>query len=567
MAPHLHRRHFLAGAGALVAAPGAARRLAISGQVDVYDGRFQWGVASFDPTTSSVLLWTRIDSGVTEIVADVATDELFTDVLAVETAAVSASADHCATVEVTGLPSGRSLWYRFRTPDGASSPVGRTRTLPEEPERLRLGLVSCARYASGGYAVYRALADRDVDLVVHVGDYIYEDDGSGGERAHEPARRCTTLADYRARYALGRADPDLQALHARHPMVTTWDDHETAGNAWRDGAVSHRDARDGPWPARLEAASQAREEWLPGRTARGANGRLQLWRSLELGSLAELVVLDTRTWGRDEQATTPEELARGATTRTILGADQAAWLTDRLRSDERRPWTFIANQVMFHPLQVPSLGDSLDGVMSDRAFLDAGDVTINPDQWDGYPADRERVVEAAGDRGGVVVLTGDVHSSWAWNGPPAPGGGFGMVEFVAPSVTTASFASRISLPADLVAPALRAIDSELAYVDLEHHGYVLIDCTEERVQGEYWYVDPADPTTQRFGAALATERTPMDLDRVDEPTLDPSTEPAPTTTTSAAALVEEDDDAIPVPAIGAAAAAVLAGAIALRRRR
>jgi alkaline phosphatase D len=468
--------------------------------------------------------------------------------------------------DVTGLPSGTVLWYRFATPDGTRSGVGRTRTVPTHPDRLRIGLVACARYASGGYAAYRALADQDVDLVVHVGDYIYED-GQSDARAHEPSHRCTTLADYRARYAQGRSDPDLQALHARHPMVATWDDHESAGNAWKDGAVSHSDPRDGPWPARLAAASQAHEEWVPGRTARAADGRLKLWRTLGLGSLADLVVLDTRAWGRDRQARTGDELTAGAADRQLLGPDQASWLTDQLDGD-RKPWTLLANQVMFHPLRVPSLGDSLDGVFEERNFLVADGVAVNPDQWDGYDGARQQVLDAVGERGGVVVLTGDVHSSWAWNGPARePNGDAGLVELVTPSVTTASFGSRIGLSSDLVESALRLVDSELAFVDLDRHGYVVVELTADRVQGAWWFVDPDDPSTQELGATYASPRAfPMRFDRVD-PGEEPDASASTTTATTGAEDGGSGSDLVVWGGGAAILAAATAGAVGIRRRR
>ncbi|MDQ2650628.1 MAG: alkaline phosphatase D family protein [Actinomycetota bacterium] len=567
MPTELPRRQFLAGAGAVLAAPMAARRLGVSPRGQAAPAPFPWGVASFDPTPDSVLLWTRVDASAGgEVRWEVATDDGFAEVVAQGSAVASAASDHCVTVDATGLSSGQVLWYRFTTADGTTSTVGRTRTVAVDPDRVRIALVSCARFTSGGYAVYRALADRDVDVVVHVGDYIYED-GRSAERAHDPSHRCTTLDDYRTRYAQYRSDPDLQHLHASHPMVATWDDHESAGNAWRDGAVSHGDG-DGPWPQRLAAASQAREEWVPGRTER-VGGRLKLWRTLELGGLADLVVLDTRTWGRDRQARSAEELAEGAATRQLLGADQSAWLTDQL-SGERKPWTFIANQVMFHPLQVPALGDSLDTVFEARNFLVTDEVALNPDQWDGYEGARAEVLDAVGDRGGVVVLTGDVHSSWAWNGPSAePNGPAGMVELVTPSVTTDSFGSRIGLSSELVQSALRLVDSELAYVELDSHGYVLADVTADRLQAEWWYVDPSDPATQRFGAGYETARAfPMRLRKVDEPTSDDRATPAPAPSTTTAP-VEDDDEGVGIalPAAGAAVIAGTAAAVALRRRR
>jgi alkaline phosphatase D len=569
----LDRRTFLAGAGVLAAAPalGPVRRRAGRAVAS----RFEWGVASFDPTADSVLLWARVaprppDDELLRWV--VARDEALTEVVASGQVVVGATSDHCAVVEAHGLEPSTTWWYAFSTEEDERSVVGRTRTMAVDGSTpVRLGVVSCSRFASGGFAAYAALADREVDVVVHLGDYIYED-GLSGARAHEPPERLRSLEQYRARYAQHRRDPDLQQLHARHPMIAVWDDHEVSGNAWRDGALGHDPAADGPWLARLVAAGQAHEEWLPGRTGRGADGRLRAWRSLPLGGLGELVVLDTRTWGRDRQPSTATEVGGpppgGApgSVRSMLGADQARVVAERLRATDRPTWTVLANQVMFHPLRVPVPVESLSDQVVDAGFLVVDSEAVNPDQWDGYPQAREELSVAMGGAGGVVLLTGDVHSSWAWEGPADDGGQPAMVELVAPSVSSESLASRLPLPAAPVETALRALDPELSYVELSSRGYLLVDLTPERVQAEWWYVDPDTAGSQRFGAARAAPRTvPMHLTEV----ADRLPEPIATTTTTGGPTAMAADDDVPVAAIGAAGAAVVAAtaaAIAVRRR-
>ena len=562
--PEVDRRHFLAGVGATAGA-GALRTLAVPARTQNAPGPFGWGVGSFDPTPTSVLLWTRVeppaDGATVEVAWALADDAAFDTVRAQGSVNATTVGDHTVRAQVDVLLPGRTYWYRFELADGTRSPVGRTRTMGGT-ERLRLGVVSCARFASGAYAGYRALAERDVDVVVHVGDYIYED-GQAGVRTHDPRRRCTTLADYRTRYAQHRADPDLQALHAAHPMVAVWDDHEVAGNAWRGGATSHDDDRDGPWLPRLVAAGRAHEEWVPGRTARGPDGRLRAWRSIDLGDLAELVVLDTRTWGRDRQPRTAAELDDSAAPRSMLGADQQAFVAERLEPSERRPWTFLANQVMFHPLRLPVPTQSLVDAVTDRGFIVDGASAINPDQWDGYPTAQAHLIRSIGGIGGVVALTGDVHSSWGWEGPANDGGNPTMVELVTPSITSETFADRIPAPSSVIELGLLATAPELKHVEISSHGYLLVDCTPELVQAEWWYVDPADVTTQRFGTARSAPRTPpMHLREVDEPTEDRTADARLSTGSDA-------DDGLPVPALGlgaAAAAAVVGGLVAVRAR-
>ena len=555
----VERRSFLAGMGAVA----ATARLPVRARGTGSAAPFSWGVASFDPTATGVLLWTRVDAAA-RLGWVVARNEDLTDIVASGDVEATDAADRCVRVVVTDLEPETTWWYGFTAPGGVRSPVGRTRTMPARPtERLRVAVVSCSRFASAGFAVYRALADREVDLVVHVGDYVYED-GSAGQRVHEPAERLVALDQYRQRYAQHRADPDLQALHARHPMVAVWDDHEVAGNAWRDGAPGHDEAVDGPWLARLLAAGQAHAEWVPGRTATGADGRLQAWRSVPLGGLAELVVLDTRTWGRERQPAVAEEVAEP---RSLLGDDQQTFVASRLGAD-RAPWVLLANQVMLHPLAVPVPTDALAQQVREQGFLVVDGEALNPDQWDGYPQARQALLDAIGPAGGVVALTGDVHSSWAWEGPAEADAGPSMVELVAPSVSSEAFATRLPLPAAAAEAALQGLSPALSYVEVSSHGYLLVDLTAERAQGEWWFVDPADPSTQRFAAArAATRAVPMHLTEVLDPTTDPEP-PRPPRTTARPVAAQDDDDDLPVlPAAAGALAAVTAALVALRRRR
>jgi len=568
----------VAGLGALAVAPGAAWAGRPRRPVQDPTPPFGWGVASFDPATSSVLLWTRArpaDGADAALRWRVFADEGLADPVADGTATATAHDDHCVTVEAAGLPAGRTWWYRFELADGsAQSPVGRTRTLPEGPvERLRVAAVSCSRFAAGGFAVYRALADREVDLVLHLGDYVYEDGGSG-VRAHDPPEELRTLDHYRRRYAQHRADPGLQALHARHPMVAVWDDHELAGNAWRDGAAAHDDAVDGPWADRRRAATRAHGEWVPGRTRIGTDDRLEAWRALEVGDLAEVLVLDTRSW-RDRPAATPAELADGEP-RTLLGPAQAAWLDERLRRADRPPWVLVANQVMFHPLRVPIPSQELAAQVEANGFLVVDGQALNPDQWDGYSASRDAVAAAMGDQGGVAVLTGDVHSSWAWEGPAADGDGRpSMVELVTPSVTSTSLGDRLPVSPALLEAALGAVDPDLAFVELTRHGYLVADLGPDELRAEWWFVDPSDPASQVFGAGRVTPRAPMGLRAVDQPLPDPvpTTTTTTSTTTAPAAPTgvsrDRGDDGLPLPALGGAAvlAAAAGAVVALRRRR
>lgn len=459
--------------------------------------RFRHGVASGDPAPDRVVLWTRV-SGVGATVPVgwwVAEPGRREHPVARGEAEASPAHDHTVHVDAAGLEPGR--WYEYGFRAGSSeSPVGRTRTAPAGPTgHLRLGLVSCASWVCGYFTAYERLARRELDLVVHVGDYIYDDDTTRARpvRPHRPAGRCVTLDQYRARYAQYRSDPDLQALHARTPVVAVWDDHEVASNAWRDGATGHDPDEDGPWEARRAAATQAWSEWLPVRRP-DPDDPLRVYRSLAFGDLADLVMLDARLVGREEpvkegkrtSATVPDR------DRSLLGAPQRVWLREVLGSSTAR-WRLIGNQVMLAPLRAVPLPGPLQRFLG-RGLVGEG-VGVNPGQWDGYPEEREALLRflVEHDVRDVVVLTGDIHSSWASELTVEPDEGTPVaVEVVGPSVTTDAFALRAvpSLPGavPLVARSVRRANPHHRWFDLRNHGYVVVDVTPERLRADWWHV-------------------------------------------------------------------------------
>jgi len=443
---------------------------------------FRHGVASADPLPDGVLLWTRCT---TQEPGSVAVDWWVSREAAPEpgvvvargTAEAAPSADYTVHVDVGGLEPATTYWYGFSA-GGVSSPVGRTRTAPAPDgplDGLRLGLASCAYWSCGYFNAYAGLAARDLDLVLHVGDYIYETDfvsrSRRAIRGQQPPGTAVTLDGYRSRYAQHRTDPDLQALHARHPLVAIWDDHEFAGGTWRGGATAHAPAFHGDWSDRRAAAIQAYFEWMPVRRS----GHDSVYRTIGLGSLADLVLLDTRLVGRDRPATdarrpvwTPGRLPRG-----LLGEHQWRWLEAEASASTAR-WLLVGNQVMMAPL---------------RLLNASGGIGVNPSQWDGYPAERERfydMLRRTGWPSDVVVLSGDIHSSWAADLPVG-------AEFVSPSVTTHSFADTLLPPVPGATALARwwflSQNPHLHLADLERHGYVTVDVGPDRVQGDWWLVD------------------------------------------------------------------------------
>lgn len=480
---------------------------------------FLYGVASGDPTSDSVLLWTRVtplDPGPVSGTFEVFDSLEFPAPVAQGSFTTDQDRDYTVKVDVLGLSPGTTYYYRFQC-EGATSPIGRTRTAPEgEVDRLRLLVFSCAAYAAGYFHAYRTAALRaDIDVCVHLGDYIYEYGNAefGATRSYDPPDEVLTLADYRRRYAHYRLDPDLQAVHQQFPFVTIWDDHEVANDAWRDGAENHQ-TDEGSYSERKRAAQQAYFEWVPVRELE--RGRVH--RSFSHGNLVDLVLLDTRHWGRDRQLTSddPDLLDED---RSILGADQEQWLEDTLLASKAR-WRLLCQQVMVTSLPL--------GI-------------VNSDAWEGYPANRERLYGLIRSNAldNVVILTGDIHMSWAFDVvpeidqadetyDPSTGAGSIAVEFVAPSVTSPSLDQE---PAETLAEAALEVP-HVRLAQLWKRGYLLLDVDHERVQAEWYLFDRVDgPADEEFFAALKVERGETFLHEVENPAPERSDAPplAPTT--------------------------------------
>ncbi|MDB4974071.1 MAG: hypothetical protein JWN48_2412 [Myxococcaceae bacterium] len=508
---------------------------------------FAHGVGSGDPLATQVLIWTRV-SGQTqpvEVSWTVAKDVNLSQ--SVQTGVVMATADTDYTVQpdITGLEAGTTYYYRFSV-GKSQSVTGRTRTLPGTLEHARLAFTSCANWQNGYFAAYRALSKRnDLDVWVHLGDYIYEykageyaDMTLAAQRSHLPANEAVTLADYRTRYAQYRSDPDLQELHRQHALIVVWDDHEFANNAYAGGAENHMPELEGDWTTRKRVAQQAFREWLPIRVV-AAEPVPKIFRSFAFGDLFDLIMLDTRIYARDKQ--TGEDQTFGDTgdptkwadpTRHIIGPEQEMWLLGQLSASTTRGarWRLIGNQVIFTQGRNPLDTMSPQGI-------------IFSDFWDGYQADRNQVIDYILSNGikNVVFMTGDIHSSWAFEisknpfdpsiyNPAAGLNGF-AVELVGPSVTSLALEDKPGqaqiAPALLKGTPADPINPHLQYAEFTRKGYVLLDVTTERIQAEWWYVkqfklatDPAAPldALQELGKAYTCQSNAGRLVETTAPT-------------------------------------------------
>ena len=391
-----------------------------------------------------------------------------------------------------GLSPGTEYRYWF-TADDERSPIGLTRTSPAgDAAAWKIAMVCCADYSINHLSVYRNVAQTEVDVVLHLGDYIYETSGKG-ERELEPDHDCVTLDDYDRRYAQVRRDPAARAMHQQHPMIAIWDDHDLADNAWLGGAKEHDPTEHGPWSERVRAAAIARQRWLPARLP-DPDDVTRLWRSFRVGELAELVVLDARLVGRDQQAGDDGALPVDDPNRSLLGAEQRRWVEERIRDRSSR-WCVLATQIVLSPMRLPVAHGAtlLDRAPSGYGIVDGEAVCT--DEWDGYPEERRRVARWLADRGGdALIVSGDVHSAWVFDGELSPGVRAVAPEFVCPGVSSTPLGRQLPRAWRGIADrwARDGVECE-RWSDLEMWGFVTLHVSRSQIVGRWYEVDAHDP--------------------------------------------------------------------------
>ena len=446
------------------------------------DKPFYHGVASGDPLDDRVIIWTRVtpddSTASVEVTWELADNETFESIAKSGKVTTGPERDHTVKVDVDGLQAGRHYFYRFNAL-GSTSPVGRTKTLPRDAvDSLKFAVVSCSNWQHGYFNAYDRIAEKEVDVVLHLGDYIYEygiGNARNVDRRHLPEHEVITLDDYRLRYAQYHLDPGLRKLRMRHPLITIWDDHEVANNTYSKGAQNHQE-EEGDFEARKRAARQAYYEWIPIRESE------KHYRAFRFGPLADLIMLDERQEGKTEPAAGVTDPRYPAEDRSMLGTEQLAWFEQELRRNSVT-WKLIGNQVTFSDL--------------DRSAVSPKNPR-NMDSWDGYPAEKTRVARIIRENAirNVVFLTGDTHASWAYEVVADPLGSPGRadytpiaVEFGTPSVSSTN--SNESLPDDTVKVREQLYmqsNPHLKYVNQRDHGYVLLTLFPERARADWYYV-------------------------------------------------------------------------------
>ncbi|MHA6332262.1 alkaline phosphatase D family protein [Qipengyuania sp. CAU 1752] len=525
--PSLDRRSLLK-AGALGAGLAAAPLAAHAG-----DRGFAWGVASGEPSASSVLLWSRYVAEQPTTVEWEIRDDARKIVGGGEVEA-SPENDWCVKPIATRLEPGRWYTYRFRDAQGNSSAEGRTRTLPVGPiDRFRLAVFSCANLGFGWFNAYAHAAAADgFDLVVHTGDYFYEyEPGTYPSRSEalpgrflDPASEIVSLVEYRLRHANYRRDADLQRLTQLYPMIMGWDDHESANDSYATGAENHQPETEGEWSVRKRAAMRAYREWLPVSDADYA--------AYEIGNLATIFRLETRLGARDEpfsigrvlKGKTSPEAARQALLafrngayfdpdRTMLGLQQEGWLAEGLKRSraEGKVWQVLAQQVIMgstkaSPTLMAAMTEAIPQFVRERviAAVLAGSAGIptNMDAWDGYPAARQRLFQSSLEAdANLLVLAGDSHNAWAFDldhgGTPVG------VEFAGQSVTSPGYEAYLgTIDQTGLARTLVEENPQLRWANTSQRGYLAVELTPARASAEFRFLD----TVRQHSTELAASK-------------------------------------------------------------
>ncbi len=507
---------------------------------------FTHGVASGEPGPTRVLLWTRFAGEQdTPLRFELGETMDFARPAAGGTVTAGAANDWCCKAFAEGLEPGRWYYYRFVAPDGSMSETGRTRTLPVgATERFRMAVFSCSNIGFGWFNAYaHAAEDGRFDCALHLGDYFYEyppgtypsTAETAAGRTVWPPRELVALADYRQRYAAYRRDSDLRRLHQLFPMISVWDDHESANDSWQGGAENHQPETEGPWAARKAAAVKAYREWMPVSD--------EPWAAYEIGDLATLFRLETRLTARDKPFSLSEVLRRGEGSpaeakaaliafrdgayadpaRELLGAAQQDWLAQGFRRSRGagKQWQVLVQQVLMgNLLSSPSLAAALPPDAPDfirqrvlaGAMAGAEGVPFSMDAWDGYPAARTRLFEAAlAADANLISLAGDSHNAWAFDldlaGAPVG------VEFGGHSVTSPGIESYLpQIAPDAFARDTVANNPQLAWMDAAHRGYMAVELTPASATSEYRFLSSvrdkgAGVAATKRVATLAGSRT------------------------------------------------------------
>lgn len=520
---------------------------------DLKNAGFDTGVASFDPTATEVIIWTRYSGGTdAEITWEISKNNNFSEVIRKGQANATAVNDFTVAVDVQNIPSNTKYYYRFyNLKTKESSVIGETITLPSKADsvnEVKMAVVSCSNFPAGLFNVYGAIAKSEADVVVHLGDYIYEyAPGQYGTnpytnqlgRAHKPAKEILNLNDYRERYRQYRGDKNLQLAHQKKPFICVWDDHEFANDTYKSGAENHQ-PEEGDFQARKMAAFQAYSEYIPLKTGKD----LKIYRSFNFGNILSLYMMDTRVIARDKQLEYSDYLDTTGNfnqsqfqtdflspNRKLIGSEQMAWLGSQIGSDTAK-WKVLGQQILMTKMMVPAellmllnqilaeikqhgsaqpatmlaLQNTITQLITIKKRYQLQDSTLtaqeiarikttlpyNLDAWDGYFMEREALYSIlAGKK--VIVLAGDTHNAWLGKLTDATGKDIGT-ELACSSVSSPGLEGYLGITSDptqaiALADAFSSLIDDLEYTNLYKRGYLHVKYTAGDAVAEWRFVD------------------------------------------------------------------------------
>ncbi|MEI7976841.1 MAG: alkaline phosphatase D family protein [Betaproteobacteria bacterium] len=550
------RREFLIKISSVSAVLSTGGILSACGSNESQMVNFDYGVASGDPLSDRVIIWTHAKYQYTDdavpLTWQVATDLEFTKIISSGSGQTNTDAGFTFKSDPTGLSPNQSYYFRFQS-GVHTSPIGKTKTLPiGAVSDVKLAVMSCSNYPAGFFNVYAEIARSDADVAIHLGDYIYEYAATGyaSEKAASlgrtsvPSNEILTLSDYRLRHAQYKSDADSKQLHASKPLIAIWDDHEFANDAYIDGAENHTPATEGSFAARKAVAMQAYHEWMPIRTG---TDKSKIYRSFNFGNLLSLHMLDTRIIGREKQVDITDlinpakQAAAVATlsspTRQLMGVEQVQWLQTQMAASTAT-WQVIGQQVLMARMEFPltilqalnpsdtspqaqvagqkAIADYLTAkgkqaqayplTAVETAILNQPKLGYNLDAWDGYPAAREILLSTAAQlKKRLVVLAGDTHNAWHADLTLMSGLKVGE-EFATSSVSSPGLEAYLSLPPAQIKGIFEGVVKDLKWMDASRRGYLKLTVSSSQVQGEWFFIDTISSRSYKVDTPTSAEK-------------------------------------------------------------
>ena len=474
---------------------------------------FNHGVASGDPNSTHVILWTRVTpkvSGTVNVMLEISKDIGFDEIIYRKKCSTNYDNDYCVKYDFHAakyISPREHFYFRFII-DSIHSDIGRSKLLDQSAEKVNFSVFSCSNYPAGFFHAYEECSKEDIDFWIHLGDYIYEY-GQGGygtetaerfNRVPEPKNELFSLSDYRKRHAQYKSDKQSKLLHAMHPLVAVWDDHEVSNDTWKYGAENHS-LDEGNFVFRKANAMKAYFEWMPIRLTH----KNHIYRSFNVGTLLNLMILDTRHTDRDKQIEFSKYFSKEGfkfdnfysdlnhTARKLIGNNQLEWLESKLKMNSAK-WNVVAQQVLMTKIKFPDLTNDIDisslpAEVKDYLPITKLNLPSNLDAWDGYPAERERIFKLfKSNKKTLISLAGDTHNSWVSKLHDLQGEGVGF-EFGTPSVTSPGLLDIIKIDKNALEDSIISTNNEVRWMDAQSRGFLNISITKDEFVASFKYVN------------------------------------------------------------------------------